>query len=69
MGIVRIAIKCTPNDNPIINDIKSNHLSPLSVSKSFSHLRPNQNVAARKNIAKAYTSDSTALYQKLSENV
>ena len=62
-------MKWTPNDKPIKNDIRSNHLSPLSFSKSLSHLNPAQNVVERKSIAKAYTSDSTALNQKLSEKV
>ena len=64
-----MAIKCTPNESPIKKAINNNHLSPLILSKSFSHLSPAQNVADKKSIAKAYTSDSTALNQKLSENM
>ena len=64
-----MAIKWTPNERPIKNAINNNHLSPLILSKSFSHLSPAQNVADKKSIAKAYTSDSTALNQKLSENI
>ena len=64
-----MAIKCTPNESPIKKAINNNHLSPLTLSKSFSHLSPAQNVADKKSIAKAYTSDSTALNQKLSENM
>ena len=64
-----MAIKCTPNESPIKKAINNNHLSPLILSKSFSHLSPAQNVADKKSIAKAYTSDSTALNQKLSENI
>ena len=68
-GIVSIAIKCTPNESPIKKQISNNHLSPLLLLKSFSHLSPHQNVADKKSIASAYTSVSTALNQKLSENV
>ena len=64
-----MAIKWTPNERPIKKAINNNHLSPLMLSKSFSHLSPAQNVADKKSIAKAYTSDSTALNQKLSENI
>ena len=64
-----MAIKWTPNERPIKNATNNNHLSPLTLSKSFSHLSPVQNVADKKSIAKAYTSDSTALNQKLSENI
>ena len=64
-----MAIKWTPNERPIKKAINNNHLSPLILSKSFSHLSPAQNVADKKSIAKAYTSDSTALNQKLSENI
>ena len=64
-----MAIKWTPNERPIKNATNNNHLSPLTLSKSFYHLSPVQNVADKKSIAKAYTSDSTALNQKLSENI
>ena len=67
--MVSIAIKWTPNDKPIKNEISNNHLSPLSFSKSLSHLNPAQKVEERKSIANAYTSVSTALNQKLSEKV
>ena len=58
-GIVSIAIKWTPNESPIKKAINNNHLSPLTLSKSFSHLSPVQKVTDKKSIAKAYTSDST----------
>ena len=47
----------------------SNHLLPRGVSNSCSQRNPNQNNNAIKKEAIAYTSASTALYQKLSENV
>ena len=67
--MVNIAIKWTPKDKPIKNEISNTHLSPLSFSKSLSHLNPAQKVEERKSIANAYTSVSTALNQKLSEKV
>ena len=47
----------------------NNHLFPRGVSNSCSQRNPNQNNKAIKKVAIAYTSASTALYQKLSENV
>ena len=39
-GMVSNPIKCTPKDKPITNEIKINHLLPLGVFISASHLRP-----------------------------
>ena len=60
---------CTPKDNPTTKLIKTNHLFPLGVFNSLSQRKPNQNNSAIKNDDIAYTSPSTALNQKLSENV
>ena len=62
-------IKWTPNERPTTNDININHLLDLSFSKSSAHLRPNQKRTDKIKVAIAYTSASTALYQKLSVKV
>ena len=51
------------------NEIINNHLFPRGVSSSCSQRNPNQNSNAIKKVAIAYTSASTALYQKLSVKV
>ncbi|MNT89337.1 hypothetical protein D3C72_2300500 [compost metagenome] len=58
-----------PIDKPIIYAIKSNHLSaPVSLAFA-SHFRiPQKTIAVNKD-DNAYTSDSTAENQKLSEKV
>ena len=47
----------------------NNHLFPRGVSNSCSQRNPSQNNKAIRNVAIAYTSASTALYQKLSVKV
>ena len=59
----------TPKDNPTTKLINNNHLFPLGKCISFSHFNPSQNKIAIKKDDIAYTSPSTALNQKLSENV
>ena len=68
-GTVSSPIKWTPNDNPIRKAISTNQRSPRGLSMSSSQRNPNQNMAEVISIAMAYTSASTALNQKLSENV
>ena len=68
-GITNNERICTPNDKPTTKLIRINHLFPLAVCSSLSHFNPNQNNNAIKNDDIAYTSPSTALNQKLSENV
>ena len=67
--MVNKAIKCAPNESPITSEIKTNHLLPLGVSISCSHLKPSQTNKAINKDAIAYTSASVALNQKLSVNV
>ena len=50
-GITSNPIKCTPNESPTINDIKTSHLFPLSLSISSSHLNPSQNNRAIMHVA------------------
>ena len=63
-GMVNSAIKCTPKVNPTIKEINNNQRFPVGSSISSSHFNPHQNSKAIKNDAMAYTSASTALYQK-----
>src|SRR5690606_20633287 len=67
--MVKRAIKCTPNESPINNEIPSNHRFPFGLSISASQRSPIQNRIAMNKDDIAYTSASTALYQNVSENV
>src|SRR5574343_667743 len=68
-GIAKIDKKCTPKQSPITKENNTNHLFPLGVSNSSSHFKPSQTNTAINNEPIAYTSASTALYQKLSVKV
>ena len=68
-GIAKIDKKCTPKQSPITKEIKTSHLFPLGVSSSSSHFNPSQTKTAINSEPIAYTSASTALYQKLSVKV
>ena len=52
-GIASNPMKCTPNDNPITNEMSISHLSDLSFSNSLSHFKPNQNKTERIRVAMA----------------
>ena len=65
-GMVKMAIKCTPKDNPMIKAIKTTHLLALGIPSDLVHLSPIQNNKADKKVAMAYTSASTAENQKVS---
>lgn len=68
-GMVSKAIKCTPKESPMSNEIINNQRFPRGVCMSSSQRKASQNNKAINKEAIAYTSASTALAQKLSEKV
>ena len=68
-GIHSKLSKCTPILKPVRYAMRISQRSLRGSSATFSHFRMSQNTTAVKRLEKAYTSPSTALYQKVSLQV